>query len=308
MQVRAGCLGKLASHGDFIRRAASPELVAFDGWLQAGLLVARARPDWAHVWPTTPPARFLRRTPNGRLLAGVLVASRDSAGRDYPFVVAATLDGPEAERRPELAPLLAEPLLDAAEALIDRHWRESSDYRAVGADVERLVVDLDPRAAEQRLTQLLQATTLEELLAGAGVAWDERGPLQRLLLANAASLLAPTSRPRFALSLPASDGARAAVWLAMVAALRGDVGRSPSLATWSRAGIPGELRLLLVEPSGEHLLPLLLRHLPSDACDLLRDGETSASLVQKADARFGPLARERALTAAALPGRLEQVR
>lgn len=307
MQVRAGCLGKLASHGDFIRRAASPELVAFDGWLQAGLLAARARPDWAQVWPVTPPARFLRRTPSGRLLAGVLVASRDSAGRDYPFVVAATLDGREVERRPELAPLLAEPLLDAAEALIDRHW-ESADHRVVGADVERLVLDLDPRAAEQRLAQLTHATTLEELVAGAGVAWDERGPHQRLLLANAASLLVPTARPRFALALPAADGARAAVWLAILAGLRGDAGRSPSLVTWSRAGIAGGLRLLLVEPAGEHLVPLLLRHLPSDACDLLREGETSAALVQKADARFGALARERGVTAAELPARLLQVR
>lgn len=286
MQVRAGCLGKLAGHGDFIRRAASPELVAFDGWLQAGLLAARGRPDWAQAWPVTPPARFLRRTPNGRVLAGVIVASRDSAGRDYPFVVAATLDGREVERRPELVPLLAEPLLDAAEALIDRNW-DAGDHRQVGADVERLVLDLDPRAAELRLAALLEATTLEDLVTGAGAPWDDRGPPQRLLLWNAASLLAPTARPRFALALPAADGARAAVWLALVARLRGDVGRSPTLVTWSRAGIPGGLRLLLVEPGGEHLLPLLLRHLPSDACDLVREGEASAALVQKADARFG---------------------
>ncbi|MCO5169789.1 MAG: type VI secretion system-associated protein TagF [Planctomycetes bacterium] len=286
--LRAECFGKLPAHGDFIRHHAGPELLELDQWLQAGLLAARARIDWAAAWPATPPLRFLRRAASGRLLAGVLVASRDTAGRDYPFVIAAPFDAREVGHRPELAPLLAEPFLAAAEAVATRPW-DGLDHRAVTAEVDRLVGEVDARAAEQRLAALLPAATLEALLEGGGVP-HEALPL---LLDNAASLLGPRSRPRFALALPgAGDADRAAVWLALVVALRGDASRFPPLATWSTdaRGAAAGLRLVLVEPAGEHFVALALRHLPSDACDLAREGLESPGLMSKARERFGALA------------------
>jgi type VI secretion system ImpM family protein len=304
--VRAGCFGKLPAHGDFIRHGAGTELLAFDGWIQAGLLAARGRTDWGAVWPLTPPVRFVRRAAGRRVLAGVLVASRDSAGRDYPFVVAATLEGREVERRPELAPLLAERFLDAAEALATRRW-EGADHRQVVGEVDRLIVEVDAAAAERRLAELLAATTLERLVVDGAGAWDDG---RHLLLANVASLLGPSSRPRFALTLPgAPDADRAAVWLAIVTALRGDLARFPTLATWSSdrsrpGGADAGLRLLLVEPLGEHFLPMALRHVPSDACDLLREGAESQSLRLKAQTRFGAIADQRALAAKELAPRL----
>ncbi len=298
--VRAGCFGKLPAHGDFIRHCAAPELLSLDAWVQAGLLAARGRPDWATAWPATPPARFVRRVASGRLLAGVLAASRDSAGRDYPFVVAGILEGREVSQRPELAPLIAEPLLAGAEALATRRW-EGADHRQVAAEIDRLVVEVDPRAAERQLAALLAETTLEQLVVDGQGAWDDR---RHLLLANAASLLGPRSRPRFALALPGASGAgRVAVWLAITAALRGEAAKFPTLATWSSDRAAG-LRLVLVEPQGEHFLPLALRHLPSDVCDLAREGAESPSLLTKARERFGPLAAERGSSVGALSGKL----
>lgn len=299
MNLRAECWGKLPVHGDFIRHRPGPELLELDQWLQVGLLAARSRPDWAAAWSATPPLRFVRRASSGKVLAGVLTASQDSAGRDYPFVVAATLEGREVARRPELAPLLAEPLLAAAEAVATRR-RDGGDHRAVLAEVDQLAVEVDPGAAERRLAALLASTTLEQLSGG--------GPWEppHLLLANAASLLGPRSRPRFVLGLPgACDAERAAVWLAVVAAVRGDPARFPAIATWSAdpRGAGAGLRLLLVDPAGEHFVPLALLHLPSDACDLAREGADLPGLLQKARARMGGLA-DAALRAADLAARL----
>ncbi|MBX3465633.1 MAG: type VI secretion system-associated protein TagF [Planctomycetes bacterium] len=285
--LRAECFGKLPAHGDFIRHHAGPELLELDQWLQAGLLAVRDRPDRAAAWPATPPLRFVRRGPGGRLLAGVLVASRDAAGRDYPFVIAAPVEGREVAQRPELTPLVVEPFLAAAEAVATRPW-EGLDHRAVTAEVDRLVGEVDPRAAEQRLALLLATATLEALLAS-GDAPPAAAPL---LLDNAATLLGPRARPRFVLALPgAIDADHVAVWLAFVATLRGDASRFPPLVTWSTdpRGAAAGLRLVLVEPAGEHFVPLALRHLPSDACDLAREGLDSAGLMQKARERVGAL-------------------
>lgn len=300
--VRAECFGKLPLHGDFIRHQAGQELQAFDRWVQAGLLALRGRPDWATVWPATPARRFVWRG-SGRLLAGVLVPSRDAAGRDYPFVVACALDGREVKRQPELAPLLCAPFLAAAEALALRRWGDGATYRDVQTAVDGLALTLDARDAERRLSSSLVETTLERLVVDGGGAWDDR---RFLLLANAASLLGPRSRPRFALALPGDDDARVAVWLALIGAMRGGADGFPGLATWSAAPAPASdgLRFVFGEPAGEHFLPLVLAHLPSDACDLAREGLDSPGVMQKARERFGPLASDPRLRAGELAAKL----
>ncbi len=302
--LRAECWGKLPTHGDFVRHRAGAELQEFDRWLQAGLLVARAKVDWGGAWPATPPLWFLRRAASGRVLLGALFASRDAAGRDYPFVVGGTLDVREAAR-PELTPLLAAQFLDAAAAL--GAWAMTGvDHRAVVAEVERLAVEVDPPTAGQRLAALLAATTLEQLVTGGGAPWEAR----HLLLDNAASLLGPRARPRFVVALPGvTDAAGAAVWLALVGALRGDPARFPTLATWTAdpGGIAAGLRVLLVEPGGEHFLPLMLRHLPSDACDLAREGEGDPKLEREAQGRMAALAADGALPLRDLAPRLAEL-
>ncbi len=285
--LQGECFGKLPLHGDFIRHRAGADLQDLDRWVQAGLMATRGRADWAAAWQDAPPSRFLR-VSGGRVLAGVLVPSRDSAGRDYPFMVACVIDDRATRKQPALAPLLAARFLDAAEALARRAWPAGSGYREVQAAVDGLAGDADVRDAERRLSALLDepyGRSLEEDLG----AFDDRGVL---LLANAASLLGPRSRPRFALTLPGrgDDAHGVARWLAVVAAVRGGADRFPPLVTWSAARPESGVRLLLTEPAGEHFLPLVLRHLPSDACDLAGEGLDSASLMQKARERFGALA------------------
>lgn len=288
---RAECFGKLPLHGDFIRHRAGAELQDVDRWVQAGIMAVRGRAAWETEWPATPPLRFLRRwSASNRLLAGVMIASRDSAGRDYPFIVAAVIDGKEVRRQPELAPLLCAPFFTAAEDVALRKW-DGAGYRDVQAAVDRVAGDLDAKAAEKRLSGLLAETTFEQFVVDQLGEWDDR---RFLLLANTASLLGPRSRPRFALRLPGAgdDPSRTATWLALVAALRGGATAFATLTTWSTgpAGKENGLRLLLGDPGGEQFLPLVMSHLPSDACDLAREGLDSPGLMQKARDKFGPLA------------------
>lgn len=292
---RAECFGKLPLHGDFIRHRAGPELQEVDRWVQAGLLAVRGRSDWEQAWPATPPLRFLRRyAASSRLLAGVIAPSRDSAGRDYPFLVAAVIEGKEVRRQPELAPLLCQPFFAAAEDVALRSW-DGAGYRDVQAAVDRIAGDLDGKAAERRLGALLAETTFEQFVVDQLGDWDDR---RFLLLANAASLLGPRSRPRFALRLPGGGEAAGATacWLALVTALRGGAAGFGTLTTWSTGpgGKESGLRLVLGDPAGDQFLPLVMSHLPSDACDLAKEGLDSPGLMQKARDRFGPLADPRA--------------
>lgn len=286
---RAECFGKLPLHGDFIRHQASPELLELDRWIQAGVGTAHARPDWKSTWPSTPPLRFMRTAPRARVLVGVMIASRDSAGRDYPFVVASALDARELGRQPELVPLACESFFSAAEALVNRPWDQGS-YRDVQAALDQTSGQLDLAGAGRALAQDLAGTSFEQALSDSLGDCDER---RFLLLGNAASLLGPRSHPRFALQLPAGrDSLRTAAWLALVTAVRGGAERFPALCTWSHAapGAEAGLRLILTDPQGDHFLPLVMRHLASDACDLAREGLESQSLMQKSRERFGGIA------------------
>lgn len=89
-----GLFGKLPAHGDFVRRGLRGGFCeAWDAWLRAGILAARAalgEAGWQAAWQATPPWRFL--LPAGTCgpdaVAGVMLPSRDAVGRAFPLTVA----------------------------------------------------------------------------------------------------------------------------------------------------------------------------------------------------------------------------
>lgn len=87
----ASCFGKLPGFGDFVRHnAGSREMLAFDQWLQQGMLAAKAqlRQSWEADYDAAPPQHFLFCPTNTEhFLAGLLQASRDKSDRRYPFWV-----------------------------------------------------------------------------------------------------------------------------------------------------------------------------------------------------------------------------
>lgn len=113
-----GHYGKLPISPEFLRRhAAGPELRALDEWMQHGILYAQAK-EGAR-WPTlvdeselwnfmhVPPGR-------GRIVCGNLFASRDKAGRSFPFLYFLLLDGEDLSQRPWLVPMVAAQFLEGA--------------------------------------------------------------------------------------------------------------------------------------------------------------------------------------------------
>lgn len=87
----ASCFGKLPSFADFVRHnAGNREMLAFDQWLQQGLLAAKAqlRQNWEADYDAAPVQHFLFCSANtDHLLAGMLQPSHDKSERRYPFWV-----------------------------------------------------------------------------------------------------------------------------------------------------------------------------------------------------------------------------
>lgn len=139
----AACIGKVPTHGDFVRhRASTPTMRAFDEWIRKGL--RRAGRAWEETYDRTPTMRFFlfprgRRVPNA--LLGVLRASRDRNGRAYPFAVTCELpkSSVRADRLAAL-PLQAESFYSAAEEIV----QEAIDGPLSHHEVTDRVAGLDP--------------------------------------------------------------------------------------------------------------------------------------------------------------------
>jgi type VI secretion system protein ImpM len=91
-----GCFGKLPIHSDFIRFHASGEEVrALDQWLQEGITVAHSRlgKRWEADFAQADPWNFVFQAEGtDAFLVGVLIPSRDQAGRSYPFFLFLRVD------------------------------------------------------------------------------------------------------------------------------------------------------------------------------------------------------------------------
>lgn len=161
--------GKLPTHGDFVRHRATESAVrAFDEWLQRGLFALKQQKPGAMREPydAAPAQAFVfRDAETGQLLLGVVRASRDSAGRAFPFVVAA----PAAEADASTHAILEQytSFFQAAAAVADDVASGRVGHREVGA----LVDDLDrPRpSAPGSCSAYLRETTFREF---GDAVWD----------------------------------------------------------------------------------------------------------------------------------------
>lgn len=91
---RIGYFGKLPVHGDFIKLADDqPVLGMLDEWLAQVMTRLPADARWKLNYDAMAPASFAFVGPGRRhALAGHLVASRDSSGRRFPFLMMRTVD------------------------------------------------------------------------------------------------------------------------------------------------------------------------------------------------------------------------
>jgi serine/threonine-protein phosphatase Stp1 len=136
-----GLYGKLPLYGDFVRRELPQSFVRpWDDWLQACLGAARESlgAEFHALWAAAPAWRF--RLPQGvcgdAAVAGVLLASEDSVGRQFPLTLAAILEQGD--------PTPGESWYDALEDA-GRTGRDE------GASVDALLATLPPAASGRSL-------------------------------------------------------------------------------------------------------------------------------------------------------------
>lgn len=91
---RIGYFGKIPAHGDFIKLADDqPVLGMLDEWLAQVMTRLPADARWKLNYDAMAPTSFAFVGPGRRhALAGHLVASRDSSGRRFPFLMMRTVD------------------------------------------------------------------------------------------------------------------------------------------------------------------------------------------------------------------------
>ncbi|MCC7063760.1 MAG: type VI secretion system-associated protein TagF [Planctomycetes bacterium] len=280
--LRTFCIGKLPIAGDFLHGASEvPEMAALDAWIEAGMERSQALSggDWQARFDALLPARFLwMPATKGAVLAGSWWASRDAAGRRYPFVIGV--------RVPEVAPNEM-PLLPAALA----PFFASTDQRYAGswagldvpgaiAAVRTMPCDVDLQLAANQTPPALHEAPTNTL-------WS--GPAQHpeLLLQHLAELAPQSPPPAYSLRW-ATRGAAVDVgfWLSVLGNLRVS---APRLLVWTAAqgSSNGSLRLALgrLEPK---LFPgLLFADLDDEnAYDLGRDHGDAAGRAA-AQQRFG---------------------
>lgn len=167
----AACIGKVPTHGDFVRhRASTPTMRAFDDWIRQGL--RRGRNERSSGWEEAddaPTIRFFlslrgRQVPSA--LLGVLQASRDRSGRAYPFAVTCELPK-SAIRADRLAglPLQAASFYSAAEQVVMDATDGTLPYR----DVTDRVTEIDtsfsfPSSSSSTYEQFVRQQTVGHLL------------------------------------------------------------------------------------------------------------------------------------------------
>jgi type VI secretion system protein ImpM len=94
---RIGYFGKLPARSDFVKVAHDgPVMGMLDDWLAHVMCKLPSDPRWKLNYDAMAPVNFAFVGPSRRhAVAGHLVASRDRAGRRYPFLMMRTLDVPD---------------------------------------------------------------------------------------------------------------------------------------------------------------------------------------------------------------------
>jgi type VI secretion system protein ImpM len=309
MKLVPACYGKVPVHGDFVRHGVSTaEIDDFDQWLQEGIVLSRQAVGaaWDAAFEATPPQRFLYRAKaTGRILAGVLVPSKDKPGRRFPFAVFTAVDPRQFPGELTLLPAALGGFLDAAEERAV-HGGRGGDLKSFLATVDALPVPADLEEGKKSILGLVGRETNASF-------WPPRlGPAGEgrhcLLVHNLVETLKGGAAPRFVLRFPCADGAaEAAFWLELCRRVSRRPGL-PTLAVWGpgRNGGPGGLGVAYEDLKAGYFAPLFWPERPSPLLFALADtaGAGAAARVQQARERWGAVLDDPEMRLSTLMGRI----
>lgn len=161
-----GYYGKLPVSREFLRlHAAGPELRELDEWFERGVQYAKAKsgPDWPALLAQADIWNFLFVPEgNGRVVCGAVFASRDEAGRSFPFFTFLLLERRGLPPTPWLIPLSCRAFLTQTRQLLQQ-LRADLDWNGFRTRVETLPTEVDTDASlEAGFEDYLSRTTTGE--------------------------------------------------------------------------------------------------------------------------------------------------
>lgn len=165
-----GYYGKLPVSPEFLRfHATGPEVRELDDWLERGIQYAKARAgsEWSTLVTQADIWNFLFVPEReGRVVCGAVFASRDRAGRSFPFLTFLLMDCPRVPPAPWLIPLQCRLFLEKTRQLLQQ-LRVDLDWDAFRARALLLDPEIDPDALlEAGFQDYLASTTVTEFWNG----------------------------------------------------------------------------------------------------------------------------------------------
>lgn len=288
----SGCLGKLPLHGDFIRyNAGSPEVHELDHWVGEGIVHGyhELGASWDRTFDAAPRGSFVYISPKTRrVITGIMRPSVDKAGRRFPFMVYALLEGAvPATDLPYLPWALEQFIAKAGEVA---HWADT----AINLNMFLSHFDslrFEPDLAESRRNFgkfVLMKTAADFLAADFGAANDPRAYAALQSVSEGPELKGHNA---LCVRMPLTGGTSAtSFWLELSRRMT-KAGVLPVMTYWSEAvgDLPSRLHLCFGELGSRHFLPLVLPARPDpgvrDLAGMHGDGEAT----RKGKAMFDPV-------------------
>lgn len=254
-ECKVGYYGKLPFWPEFLRlNAAGPEVLAFDQWVQEGIHLASGEEgsSWQEDFEKVGPWNVLF-CPSGSLsfLVGVCGASRDRAGRKFPFFLFLRVDRTAFTIPIWLGAVSFMPFLTQARELLQRgqSLRELQEFRN---DVEKLAVPslLAAQSSQQSYREYIQHKTAGEFWTS--LFGEFASPKKSDIVYNLTESLKgvpPSQGLRWGLKFPLMSSAQKneydlPFWVDWVGRSLG--GMSPTLLVWNREPQRGQPCLLAV--------------------------------------------------------------
>ncbi len=244
--------GKLPSRGDFVRSTRDGNLTqTLDRWITGSLEQLAVVPDWKQHFDALPAVEFIvAGSRSSTILTGRIVASRDSSGRRYPFLIARSVrsDTP-LDMLPNL-PLCLLPAWVAMEQLIQSAQNATDiDEALERIDLAQLNIETDLAGIEQRRNDYLRATTVSQVQQMLIASGNHTNLRQSIVAVGLLLMPLLTSGPAGAtkgLALPLPGNASAAMqiasfWLSLIGPFLARADHEISLLRTNLAGRPALL-------------------------------------------------------------------
>jgi len=291
MRLSAGCFGKLPIHGDFIRHNVGPEVDKLDEWIQGGIVSSRTAMGgaWDASFDGTPPHRFIYQAAGGRVVAGVMAASIDKAGRRYPFLVFTILDPKTMGGEITMLPAVLSSFFARAEEEAKTGW-QGLDLKSFFVRIDSLALPADFEEAKQSIITFVAGQTNQAFFNG--LFGSDKDPRKYMLIHNLVETLKGGIVPKYALRIPrASQDPEVSFWLELCRRLA----RRPSLPTLSlwgsgREGAEAGLTLVFDELKVNYFSPFWWPEKKNNLLFPLADSSAGPDpRLQQAKDRYAPI-------------------